>query len=65
MIGDTVVAIAVFVLPAILVAVKRVATGRILDAPEGTPLVQLINVFNLLFPLVVNPLAGVSRSASC
>lgn len=42
-----------------LVAVKRFATGTILDKPTGSPLVQLVNVFNLLFLLVVNPLAAV------
>ena len=38
-----------------LVAVKRVATGSVLDAPGGRLLVQLVNVYNLFFLLVVNP----------
>lgn len=59
MIDDGVLGILIFVLLAVLVAVKRVATGRILDEPEGSLLVQLVNVFNLLFLLVVNPLAAV------
>lgn len=59
MIDDGVLGILIFVLLAVLVAVKRVATGRILDKPEGSLLVQLVNVFNLLFLLVVNPLAAV------
>jgi protein-S-isoprenylcysteine O-methyltransferase Ste14 len=59
MIDDRVLAILIFAMLAMLVAVKQVATGRILDRPEGSPLVQLVNVFNLLFLLVVNPLAGV------
>ena len=59
MIDDRVLAILIFAMLAMLVAVKQVATGRILDRPEGSPLVQLVNVFNLLFLLVVNPVAGV------
>jgi len=59
MIDDGVLGILIFVLLAMLVAVKQVATGSILDRPEGSLLVQLVNVFNLLFLLVVNPLAGV------
>jgi len=59
MLDDGVIGILIFAILAALVAVKRVATGSILDRPEGSPLVQLVNVFNLLFLLVVNPLAGV------
>jgi protein-S-isoprenylcysteine O-methyltransferase Ste14 len=59
MIDDKVVGILIFVLLAVLVAVKQVATGSILDRPEGSPLVQVVNVFNLVFLLVVNPAAGV------
>ena len=42
-----------------LVVVKRLATGSILDKPKGNFLVQLVNVFNLFFLLVVNPLAAI------
>ena len=42
-----------------LVTIKRVATGSILDKPEGSLLVRLVNVFNLFFLLVVNPLAAI------
>lgn len=42
-----------------LVIVKRVTTGSILDQPKGSLLVQLVNVFNLFFLLVVNPLAAI------
>jgi protein-S-isoprenylcysteine O-methyltransferase Ste14 len=59
MIDDGALGILIFVLLAVLVAVKRVATGSILDRPEGSLLVQAVNVFNLFFLLVVNPLAGV------
>jgi protein-S-isoprenylcysteine O-methyltransferase Ste14 len=43
-----------------LVAVKRSATGSVLDKPQGGPLLQLVNIFNLFFLLVVNPLAAVA-----
>jgi protein-S-isoprenylcysteine O-methyltransferase Ste14 len=59
MIDDKVLGILIFVLLAALVAVKWAATGSILDRPEGSLLVQLVNVYNLSFLLVVNPLAGV------
>jgi protein-S-isoprenylcysteine O-methyltransferase Ste14 len=51
--------IAILFLLAALVGVKRFATGAILDRPEGNLIVQIVNVFNLLFLLVVNPLAAV------
>jgi len=38
---------AILVLLGTLVTVKRVATGSILDRPEGNLMVQLVNVFNL------------------
>jgi protein-S-isoprenylcysteine O-methyltransferase Ste14 len=43
----------------ILVIVKRVATGSILDKLKGSFLVQLVNIYNLFFLLVVNPLAAI------
>ena len=51
--------IAVLLLLGMLVIVKRVATGSILDKPKGNLLVQLVNVFNLVFLLVVNPLSAI------
>lgn len=45
---------------ALLVIAKRAATGSILDKPEGNWLVQLVNVFNLLFLLVVNPVTALA-----
>jgi protein-S-isoprenylcysteine O-methyltransferase Ste14 len=51
--------IAILVLLGILVAVKQAATGSILDKPKGNFLVQLVNVFNLFFLLVVNPVAAI------
>ncbi len=43
---------------AILVAVKRVATGSILEKPTGGLLLWLVNIFNLFFLLIANPLAA-------
>jgi protein-S-isoprenylcysteine O-methyltransferase Ste14 len=43
----------------LLVAVKHFATGSILDKPKGNLMVQLVNIFNLFFLLVVNPLSAV------
>lgn len=42
-----------------LVATKQLTTGSILDKPKGTVLVQLVNIFNLFFLLVVNPLTAI------
>lgn len=51
--------IAILILLGILVMVKRVATGSILDKPRGSLMVQLVNIFNLFFLLVVNPLSAI------
>jgi protein-S-isoprenylcysteine O-methyltransferase Ste14 len=51
--------IAILFLLGLLVTIKRVATGSILDKPEGGFLIQLVNIFNLFFLLVVNPLAAI------
>jgi protein-S-isoprenylcysteine O-methyltransferase Ste14 len=50
--------IAILFLLCMLVIVKRFSTGSILDKPRGNLLVQSVNTFNLLFLLVVNPLAA-------
>jgi protein-S-isoprenylcysteine O-methyltransferase Ste14 len=49
----------VLLLMAMLVAVKRIATGSILEKPTGGLLARSVNTFNLFFLLVVNPLAAV------
>ena len=59
LLGDTALGIIILLLLGMLVIVKRAATGDILDKPQGNLLVQLVNIFNLFFLLVVNPLAGV------
>jgi protein-S-isoprenylcysteine O-methyltransferase Ste14 len=53
------IGIAILSLLAILVAVKRAATGSALDRPTGAFVVQVVNAFNLSFLLVVNPLVAV------
>ncbi len=59
LLGPTVLGIVIVLLLGALVAVKQVATGSVLDKPQGTFLVQLVNIFNLFFLLVVNPLAAI------
>ena len=49
----------ILVLLGLLVIVKRVTTGSILDKPRGNFMIQLVNIFNLFFLLVVNPLAAI------
>jgi protein-S-isoprenylcysteine O-methyltransferase Ste14 len=51
--------ITILFLLGMLVIVKRVATGCILDRPKGNLKVQLVNIFNLFFLLVVNPVAAI------
>ncbi len=51
--------ILIWILLAVLVAAKQIATGSILDKPRGAFLVQLVNIFNLFFLLVVNPLVAI------
>jgi len=48
----------IVVLLAALVIVKRLATGSVLERPTGGTLERLVNLFNLFFLLIVNPLAA-------
>ena len=50
---------AILLLLGMLVIVKQVATGSILDKPKGNLMIQIVNIFNLFFLLVVNPLAAI------
>ena len=59
LIDQRLLGIGILFLLAMLVVVKRFTTGSILDKPKGSFLVQLVNVFNLFFLLVVNPAAAV------
>lgn len=49
---------AILTLLAMLVVVKRLNTGSILDKPRGSLVVQVVNTFNLFFLLIVNPLVA-------
>jgi protein-S-isoprenylcysteine O-methyltransferase Ste14 len=51
--------IAILFLLGMLVTVKQVSTSSILDKPKGNLMVQVVNIFNLFFLLVVNPLAAI------
>ncbi len=59
LLGQTMLGIIIFLLLGMLVIVKRVATGDVLDKPQGNLLVRFVNIFNLFFLLVVNPLAAI------
>jgi protein-S-isoprenylcysteine O-methyltransferase Ste14 len=59
LLGPPALGLFIFILLALLVFVKWVSTGAVLDRPQGTFLVQLVNVFNLFFLLIVNPLTAV------
>ena len=60
LLGDDVLGVLVLCLLGIMVVVKRLATGSVLDErPDARPLVRAVNVFNLSFLLVVNPAAAV------
>jgi len=59
LLNQTILGSAILLLLGILVTAKRVGTGSVLDKPTGNLLVQLVNVFNLFFLLVVNPLAAI------
>ena len=59
LLNQGILGIGILFLLAGLVIVKRIATGSILDKPEGALPVKLGNLFNLFFLLVVNPLAAI------
>ena len=59
LLDQRILGIAILFLMGMLVTVKRVATGSILDKPKGNLMVQLVNIFNLFFLLVVNPIVAI------
>jgi protein-S-isoprenylcysteine O-methyltransferase Ste14 len=59
LINQRALGILIIVLLGILVAIKRLATGSILEKPKGSFLLWLVNIFNLLFLLIINPLAAI------
>ncbi len=58
-INQRLLGILILILLALLVVIKRSATGSILEKPKPEPLLWLVNIFNLLFLLIINPLAAV------
>ncbi len=60
LLGQRLLGVIILLLLAMLVVIKRTATGSIIDKPGGGFMVQLVNVFNLFFLLIVNPVAAVS-----
>jgi protein-S-isoprenylcysteine O-methyltransferase Ste14 len=59
LIDQRIFGIVIVLLLGMLVVTKQVTTGSILDKPKGKFLVQLVNVFNLFFLLIVNPLVAI------
>ncbi len=59
LLDQTIFGIVILFLLAMLVIVKQMATGSILEKPKGNLLVQIVNIFNLFFLLVVNPVAAI------
>jgi len=58
-INQRILGTAILVLLGTLVFIKQLSTGSILDKPKGRFLVQLVNIFNLFFLLIVNPLVAI------
>ena len=54
-----VLGIMMLVLLGVLVFIKQRSTGSVLDRPRGNFRVQLVNSFNLLFLLMMKPLAAI------
>ncbi len=59
LLDQRILGVAILGLLGMLVTFKRVATGSILDRPQGNLLVKIVNIFNLISLLVVNPLAAI------
>ena len=63
LLGQTVLGVVILLLLGVLVIIKQIATGSVLDKPQGSFLIQLVSVFNLFFLLIVNPVAAVTLLA--
>jgi protein-S-isoprenylcysteine O-methyltransferase Ste14 len=60
LLGETALGVLVVCLLALLIVVKQLATGSVLDErPDARLLVRVVNGFNLSFLLVVNPAVAV------
>lgn len=49
----------ILILLGMLVVIKQITTGSILDKPKGNLLVHVVNIFNLFFLLIANPLVAI------
>ena len=54
-----IIGIVILFLLGTLVVVKRMASGSVLDRPQGNFFLLVVNGFNLFFLLIVNPLAAI------
>ena len=63
LLGQRLLGVIILLLLAMLVVIKRTATGSVIDRPGGGFMIQVVNVFNLFFLLIVNPVAAVSLIA--
>jgi len=59
LINQRALGILIVILLGLLVVIKRMATGSILEKPKGSFLFWVVNIFNLLFLLIINPLAAI------
>ncbi len=63
LLGETPLGILLLILIAVLVAVKRGATGSFVEIPTGGALERVVNTFNLAFLLVVLPVTALLLAA--
>lgn len=59
LINQEIFGVIILLLLGALVIIKKIATGSILDKPKGNSLIQIVNIFNLFFLLIVNPLTAI------
>lgn len=59
LINQEIFGVIILLLLGALVIIKKIATGSILDKPKGNFLIQIVNIFNLFFLLIVNPLTAI------
>jgi len=59
LLGQSALGIVMLLLLVMLVVIKQLATGSILEKPKGMLRVRLVNVFNLFFLLVVLPVTAI------
>ena len=59
LINQRALGILIVVLLIALIVIKRVATGSVLEKPKGSVLLWLVNIFNLFFLLIANPISAI------